>query len=89
MLVWLGKQWLGQTDKAELKTTSEHSLESLDLSKLTPEKAAQFQQLIREAAGIEPEYSTAPADTVPPDRRSAHYKLMKAQQKAQQKKDSK
>lgn len=38
MLIWLGKQWLGQTDKVEQTTSFEDLTPLADMLKLTPEE---------------------------------------------------
>jgi hypothetical protein len=81
MLIWLGKQWLSQSDKAEFRNThdTQHSLENIDVSKLSTAEAAQFQALIRKAAGVEPISGTAPPGVLPPDKRNddPHHKLLR------------
>jgi len=53
MRVWLGKQWLGQSDRHEVSGPDqgliEHEVRVMDLSKLTDEELAQVKRLVESA----------------------------------------
>lgn len=52
MLIWLGKQWLGQADKSEHRslTHNTHAVHDLDLSRLTTEQLRSFRELVAAAS---------------------------------------
>jgi hypothetical protein len=47
LLIWLGKQWLEQTDKTEMKQTIQHDF--ADLTKLTDSELQQVRSIIDSA----------------------------------------
>lgn len=48
--IWLGKQWLAQTDKTEVKATVQH--EHTDLSHLTDEQLEQVRAIVDSAGHL-------------------------------------
>lgn len=50
MAIWLGKQWLGQTEKVDIRQMADDEPTEYDIEKLTDEELKTFEALLRKMA---------------------------------------